>query len=327
MNKTERLFATLLLLQVKKRIPPTEIAAHFEVSIRTVYRDIQALSESGVPIMSERGRGCAVMEGYFLPPLLFTPKEATILWIGTEFVRDQTDASYKKDAESAFLKIESVLPEKIRIEIQELKKKISLRYREPSFLQRETTFIEQIKEATLKRNVIRMKYHSSSRGVISERMVEPLGLIFSDGFWYLVAYCRMRKDIRSFRTDRIQNLSILEETFKQRTDFSIQNYISLDRSGQRRIRSEIPIKILFTPEAAKKAKDQIPWLIVEEERATDGNVVLTLHLEDLTWVVGWILSFGMEAKVLSPRLLKERIRQFLLKLLEHHREGKEFRVK
>ncbi len=323
MNKTERLFATLLLLQARKHVPPSEVADHFEISIRTVYRDIQALCESGVPIVSERGKGYSIMEGYFLPPLLFTPKEASILWIGTEFVKDHTDASYKKEAESAFLKIESVLPEKTRSEIQELKKKISLRYREPSFHQCKNAFIERIKEALLKGDVIRMSYFSSSSSELFERTVEPLGLIFSDGFWYFVAYCRVKKDIRSFRTDRIQSLTVLEEKFKNRQDFSIQNYIALDRSGQRRIGRGIPVKILLTQEAAKKAKYQIPWLIIDEEKANDGNVVLTLHLEKFTWIVGWIISFGKEAKVLAaPQLLMERINHFLLELLEHHRSAK-----
>jgi predicted DNA-binding transcriptional regulator YafY len=136
----------------------------------------------------------SIMKGYFLPPLLFTPKEASILGIGTEFVKDQTDASYKKDVESAFLKIEAILPDKARMKIQELKKRIALRYYELSILQRETIYMEQIKEAMLRRNLIQMRYQIPSKKEGFERNVEPLGLIFSDGFWYLVAYCHLKRD-------------------------------------------------------------------------------------------------------------------------------------
>jgi len=318
MNKTERLFATLLLLQTKLRMRPSEIAAHFEVTTRTVYRDIQALCESGVPIVSEPGAGYSIMEGYFLPPLLFTPREATILWIGTEFVREQTDPSYKADAESAFLKIESVLPEKTRHEIRTLKERISLRYREPPAYELDTTHLDAIREATLKGNLIRMRYSASSGKEDTEREIEPLGLIFSDRFWYVVAYCRLRKAVRTFRTDRIRDLRVLDERFPPRKDFSIQDYISRDQSGDRRRGQGIPVKILFSPESAAKAKKAVPWRIVGEETIPEGGVVLIVMVEDFSWIIKWILSFGKEAEVMEPQSLKDDILHFLADLSDHH---------
>ena len=175
------------------------------------------------------------------------------------------------------------------------------------------------------RSLVQMTYLTSSRNEVCDRTVEPLGIIFSDRFWYLVAYFRLRHDVRTFRIDRIQNLNVLEQTFAKRKDFSVQEYVARDRSGQRRAGQGIAVRIAFSPDAGEKAKRQIPWRIVNEERTAEGDIVLTVAVEDFTWIVNWVLSFGKQASIREPELLATRIQQHLGELADHHRRNHEGR--
>src|SRR5437764_1255678 len=124
MNRTDRLLAIVLELQGKGRQRAEDLAATFETSKRTIYRDIQALGEAGVPLISVPGRGYSLMKGYFLPPLSFTTEEATMLLLGSDFTAQNFDAQYRGAAQSASRKIEGVLPEKLRDEVHYLQDSI-----------------------------------------------------------------------------------------------------------------------------------------------------------------------------------------------------------
>src|SRR5579883_1519584 len=124
MNKTDRLLAIVLELQRKGRLRAEDLARIFETSKRTIYRDILALCEAGVPIIAVPGQGYALMEGYFLPPLSFTTEEATMLLLGSDVMAQNFDAQYRQAAQSASRKIEGVLPEKLRAEVQYLQSAI-----------------------------------------------------------------------------------------------------------------------------------------------------------------------------------------------------------
>src|ERR1044071_4803903 len=133
MNRTDRLLALLLKLQSNGRQRAEDLAVYFETSKRTIYRDIQALSEAGVPVVSLPGQGYSLMEGYFLPPLSFTTDEATMLLLGSDFVSQHFDSQYKAAAESASRKIEAVLSHKLRAEVAYLQNSISLVPFHPNF--------------------------------------------------------------------------------------------------------------------------------------------------------------------------------------------------
>src|SRR5215469_116526 len=124
MNRTDRLLAIVLELQGKKRQRAEDLAASFEVSTRTIYRDVQALGEAGVPMVAIPGRGYSLIEGYFLPPLSFTTDEATMLLLGTDFMAQNFDAQYRAAAQSAHRKVAGVLPDRLRVEVHSLQNSI-----------------------------------------------------------------------------------------------------------------------------------------------------------------------------------------------------------
>src|SRR5437899_8757308 len=126
MNRTDRLLAIILELQGKGRQRAEDLAETFETSKRTIYRDIQALGEAGVPVLSVPGRGYSLMKGYFLPPLSFTTDEATMLLLGSDFMAQNFDAQYRTAAQSASRKIEGILHEKLSEEVHYLQDSIRI---------------------------------------------------------------------------------------------------------------------------------------------------------------------------------------------------------
>lgn len=125
MNKTDRLLAIVLELQVKKQLTALQISEIFEVSKRTIYRDIQALCESGVPIMAKQGEGYALADNYFLPPISFTPNETTTLLLGLDFIRSSFDEDYGNVATQAENKIRVILSEELNQKTDAIKKTFS----------------------------------------------------------------------------------------------------------------------------------------------------------------------------------------------------------
>src|SRR5215469_1559620 len=124
MNRTDRLLAIVLELQAKRWQRAEDLAATFETSKRTIYRDFQALGQAGVPIISMPGRGYSLMEGYFLPPITFGSDEATMLLLGSDVMAQSFDAQYRAAAQSAGRKIAAVLPERLRAEVRSLQDSI-----------------------------------------------------------------------------------------------------------------------------------------------------------------------------------------------------------
>src|SRR5262245_12346972 len=221
MNRIDRMFATILLLQGRRVIKGEDIAAHFEISLRTVYRDVAALSEAGVPVVAEAGVGYSLLKNYSMPPVMFTPEEASALFLGGELVDHLTDPSLQAPMRSALLKIRSVLPHAQQDHLDRLKQTTALFISPPQTKTTSQAVLTQIQNALAQRRVLALDYCASGREQATRREAEPLGLVYYSDHWHLVAYCRLRQDVRDFRTDRIARLALREETFPPRAQFSL----------------------------------------------------------------------------------------------------------
>ncbi len=157
MNRTDRLLAIVLELQAKKLLRAEDLAATFEVTKRTIYRDVQALSEAGVPVVSLPRQGYSLIDGYFLPPLAFTSDEAMMLLLGSSFAALDFDAQYRAAAQSASRKIEAVLRDDFRAEVDYLRSNI--RFIVSNLSDREDT-LQQLRRAILQRRTVRFYYHA-----------------------------------------------------------------------------------------------------------------------------------------------------------------------
>jgi predicted DNA-binding transcriptional regulator YafY len=303
MNRTDRLLAIVLELQGKGRQRAEDLAATFETSKRTIYRDIQALGEAGVPLVAVPGRGYALMKGYFLPPLSFNTEEASMLLLGSDFMAQNFDARYRQAAQSASRKIEGVLPEKVRDEVHYLQSNIRFIASGTRSDEREAEMIHQLRRAILDRTTVRFSYHTryaqSGTSEQHTREANPYGLIHIRNTWHLVAYCHLRKDVRNFRLDRVEALELLPQTFLRPPDFKMQERFRNDKS-------RLYIRALFDAEVARWVLESRSYYMTSAEETTEGLLV-TLKVRQESEILQWLLSWGRHVHVLEPGALRERM--------------------
>lgn len=305
MNRTDRLVAMVLFLQGRRVVRASELARHFEVTERTVYRDIAALGEAGVPITGEAGVGYCLMKGYQLPPVMFTAEEAAALFVGGELVKQFTDASLQTPMGSALDKLRAVLPRDRQDHVEKLVSRTIVRGRmgrssPDTAAQR---WLATVQQGVVARRVLRMAYRGLDRDEETNRDVEPLGVVFYGGAWYLVAWCRLRVGIRHFRVDRIRRLELLPVAFTPPEDFSLAEH--MERSGADG--DSEPVKIWFHQHAQERAQRESYATLIEEKRR-DGGAEFTLYSYSLEWTAQWILSFGERAEAVAPAKLRHLVR-------------------
>ena len=227
MNRTDRLVAMVLYLQGRRVVRASELAEHFEVTERTVYRDVAALSEAGVPIAGEAGVGYTLMKGYHLPPVMFTAEEASSLFVGGELVKQFTDPSLHAPMTTALDKLRAVLPREHQEHVDRLVRGTVVMGRGfgPNQDPAGQPMLLPVQQGVVQRRVLRLTYRGSARDADTQRDVEPLGVVFYSGNWYLVAWCRLRDDLRHFRIDRIKRLELRAERFDARPDFNLAKHL------------------------------------------------------------------------------------------------------
>jgi predicted DNA-binding transcriptional regulator YafY len=212
-SRLSRLTAILTQLQTKRLITAPALAKKHSVSVRTIYRDIRALEQSGVPIITEEGKGYSLMEGYRLPPVHFTESEANALITAEQLVLKNNDASLIENYTHAMAKIKSVLKYDTKDKVDLLSNRIASWQNEekPNAKSPLTT----LQLAITHFNLSLIVYKSVQNEVITTRTIEPFALYNTAGeAWLLVAWCRLRNDFRTFRVDKIVKIEVLKEQFE-----------------------------------------------------------------------------------------------------------------
>jgi predicted DNA-binding transcriptional regulator YafY len=212
-KRLTRLTAILTQLQTKRLITSTSLAEKFGVSVRTIYRDIKALEQSGVPILTEDGKGYSLMEGYKIPPIMFSESEANALITVEKLVMKNNDTSLIKEYTEAINKVKAVLLYSTKQKVELLSKRIAV---SPALSETNTSnSLTLIQNALTDFKVLNITYHSEHKNEKTERTIEPFALYYSlQESWTLIAFCRLRKDYRMFRLDRILKIKQTELDFK-----------------------------------------------------------------------------------------------------------------
>ncbi|MGD1848012.1 MAG: helix-turn-helix transcriptional regulator [Salibacteraceae bacterium] len=226
-SRLSRLTALLLKLQAQPAVSVESLAAHFEVSKRTVYRDLGALEQAGVPIVPIEGKGYGLMEGYRLPPIMFTEEEANALIFGEKLIAKTKDASLIEEFRKATDKIKSVLrsSEKEKVDFLANRTIIGKNWDD----ERTSNYLSEIQKALTNFQVIRIAYQKDGASEPSVREVEPFAIYHNTSEnWVLVAWCRLRKEFRSFRIDRIQALTFPLEKFIPH-EMTLDEYVAMQR--------------------------------------------------------------------------------------------------
>lgn len=291
-----RLFEMVHILLNKKNVTAKELAEHFEVSIRTVYRDIETLTFAGIPVYSSRGKngGIRLLESYVLNKTLISQDEQNKILYALQSLKA---ASYP--------------------EVEEILEKMSLIFNKSSdnwieidfsrYGAEDSTLFENIKKAILNKKTVNFTYHNT-KGEKSRRTADPLKIWFKEKAWYLFAYCHEKKSIRQFKINRIKGLTLTEEHFdKSMEDFEINDekeavkrakvIAEIDKSQAYRVYDE------FSEENINKMKN--------------GNFEVIMENPESEWVYGYLLSFGEYLKIKEP----ERIKKILSDKIEKMREN------
>jgi predicted DNA-binding transcriptional regulator YafY len=298
LNRTDRLLAIILELQTKNRLRAEDLAAIFEISKRTVYRDIQSLAEIGVPVVSIPGQGYSLVEGYFLPPVRFTTDEATVLLIGSDFIARNLDADAGAAALSAERKIEALLPEKLRQEVQYLQENIRFIAATPGLNAEEEGKLRLSRSAILANHKVRFQYTARS-GVTETRTVDPYSLTFVQGSWYLLGYDAMREDMRRFRLERMDEFMLLKESFKRQPE-------RLGTQSREDEGRNITVRVLFDMEIARWVQESRFFYLTGAEETGDGLLV-TLLVRQEQDALPWLLSWGGRFRVIEPLSLAREV--------------------
>ena len=313
MNRTDRLLAIVLELQRKGARRAEDLAATFETSKRTIYRDIQALCESGVPVVAQPGVGYSLVEGYFLPPVSFSVDEATMLLLGADSAAQNFDAQYRDAAASAGRKIEAVLSEKLRGEVEYLRGNIA--FVTPASLTsgKSASFLPQLRRAIIERRTIRFDYHTrysqDGRDARNTREADPYAMLHYGGAWYLIGHCHLRNGVRNFRLDRMAELRLLDKIFDRPPNFRLEQPVDDQRN--------LKVVALFSPEAAPWVRESWSYYIDSMEEVTDGLLV-TMRVRVENAIFQWLFSWGAQVRVLEPESLRRRLMAEAGKILENY---------
>ena len=305
MNRVDRLFAILLLLQRKRHVRALDLARVFEVSERTIYRDMEALSESGVPVLGTPGEGYELMQGYFLPPLLFTAAEANALFLGARMMISFTKGKVSTDAEQALNKIAIILPESMRNEMQRLSEIIGF-YPFGARFDLYETHLATFQQAIRERRLVHMRYHSYSQDETTERDFEPGRLYYMNGQWYVDGYCRLRQDWRGFRLNRIETLCLLPDHFELRPP------------GEFIPGQPLTIRVRIAARIIRWVHERQYYSIQSEEPVSNSDdVIMTYYVDKCNDILPWLLSWGSAATPLEPPELCEIVQRELTMMLEN----------
>jgi len=224
MNRIDRLLGILTFLQSKKYVPAEKIAEKFKISVRTVYRDIKALCEQGIPISFEQHRGYFVVQGYFLPPVSFSSEEANALLLMEGLVNSFADKSIKTHYSNLLNKVKAVLRSSQKEKIELLDNKIKLQL--PACVIHDFEYLTPLQNAITSRTQVELDYKNTKEEV-SKRLVEPIGLVFYAFNWHLIAWCHMRNDYRDFKVTRILKVASNGYPFKKADHIELNDYMKL----------------------------------------------------------------------------------------------------
>lgn len=224
MNRIDRLFGILTLLQSKKYVPAEKIADKFNISVRTVYRDVKALCEQGIPVSFEPNRGYFVVQGYFLPPVSFTSDEANALLLMEAVAYGFGDRSTQTHYSTALSKIKAVMRDGQKDKLEHLNKNIRLQV--PAAVRNNFDYLSTLQNAISSKTILEIDY-TNNKEEASTRKVEPIGLVFYAFSWHLIAWCHLREEYRDFKAARIMNIRSMDQPFLKHDHIDLNEYMRM----------------------------------------------------------------------------------------------------
>lgn len=301
----------LMLQQSKKRITVDKLADMFNVSRRTIFRDFNALSDLKVPVTWDEFNGYGIMEGYKIPPLMFTTEELATVMVGLNFVKSQVDKKLAEDAKGVELKIKEVVNDELRDFMESLENKTVV----DPFLhfgheKKDGGNWYIVSSAISQQKSLSFIYRSKGDSAETERMIDPYLIVFYKDHWNVIGFSHKRSATRNFVLDRMRDVQITDQNFELKSEINAEALIfNSNESGQK-------VEVLVDKEADRPFMANLPTKIIKKEPINSKKIKVTFRFESLEYLNDWLLQFGDKVTVLSPKRLIVKREKLLKSMME-----------
>ncbi len=312
-----RLINLILLLQCQPNQKAAHLAAQLGISVRTLHRYFVMLDEMGIPVYSERGPygGFSLVRGYRMPPLVLTPDESVAVYLGVGLVEEMWGQLYREAARGALAKLENVLPDEQRHEVAWARRALLATGMHRGDLDALAPRLEKLRRAAREHRQIQMTYHSRSQSDPTERRFDPYALVHRWGWWYAVGFCHLRQAVRTFRVDRIVELSLLDTVFDAPVNFDLRAYLATEPQ----IQKALTVRMHFSPQMAEVALESRPyWESFTQQ--PDGSILVCFSAPDLIWAVSTALAYGPGVFVLEPPEVQHAVKEWAQAIADQYKE-------
>lgn len=307
LKKLDRITAILTQLQSKPIVRAQDLAVKFEVSVRTIYRDVKTLENAGIPIVGEAGSGYSLMDGYKLPPVMFTKEEVLSFITAEKLMQKFSHESLGNHYQTAMEKVRSVLRNSDKNLIQNIENQIGIYNYNPKKEDTIKNIIPTILESIAEKQQISIEYKTVD-DKISTRTLEVVGVFFEFSYWYMIAYCTLRNDFRQFRIDRILSITKTQNPYLQ--EYGQINDYRHSPNGNKTI-----VRLLVDKKIIGHLNNSKIYYGLTEEKETENGTEMTFETE---WIdegfPRWLITFFDYAQIIEPEFLKTTMQELITKV-------------
>lgn len=316
MNRIDRLTSIIIYLQGRKRTTVEQLSDRYEISERTVFRDLKALEEAGVPIGSEAGSGYFIVRGYHIPPVMFSKSEAASLLAGERIMQQWSNMELGRAYNSALEKIRSVLPTDDKEYFESMDKHIqSYPYSDSKNPVPNEQIFNALQQSIFNKEIIQLVYARPYKDEQTKRKVEPLGLLIMGRHWYLAAWCQLRKGYRLFRLDRIISFTLTAIKLSNPPAHTLQDYYDQNLKSEREL-TEVVLR--FKKDNARYVGDQKYNHGWAWEKQVGDFIEMTFLCSSLDYLSYWLLMSKTAVTVVKPKKLHDMMKAHSEDLVKHY---------
>lgn len=311
MNRIDRISAILIQLQSRRVVKAADIAERFNISLRTVYRDIRTLEEAGIPLIGEAGVGYSIMDGYRLPPVMFTREEATAFLTAEKFVEKLTDTSTDEHYKSAMYKVRAILKTAEKDLLENMDGNIEVFKSHSQQQVNNKDHIQTLLNSIAHKHILTIDYFANHSQEHTKRDIEPIGIFYKDSSWHLIAFCLLRDAYRDFRVDRINQVCDTGIVYKSKHP-TLKDYVAQTAKDQ-----ELELVIMQVEKSIHNyLEHQKYYSGFVSEKNVGSKIEMTFLTASLEGFARWFMMFGDKAEIVSPDNLKERIAALASSIVE-----------
>jgi len=306
-KRFDRIIAILIQLQSKKIVKAQELADRFEVSLRTIYRDIRTLEASGVPIYGEAGIGYSLVDGYRLPPVMFTREEASSFIAAEKLMQKFIDKELGQHYQSAMFKLKSVLQNSDKDWVSSIESNVLI---QPTmgnlFNENVPNAMAILFKSIADKTQVKLNYQAFEAETSSERTIEPVGIFHDHNNWYVLGFCHLRNDYRQFRTDRIEGIQKTDLPFTQEHQ-PLETFLDKENTCP-----TTKVRILVDKKISKFLASEKKYHGFVAQKNVGDLVEMTFLSRDIeNGFARWFLMFGDYATIVEPERLKKRVLELM----------------